>query len=37
MFTKRAGRERWPHDLAGNKLAGGTRGNRQLAARNTVL
>ena len=37
MLTQRAGSERWPRDLAGNKLGGGTRDDRQVAARSNML
>ena len=37
VLTHRAGSERWPRDLAGNKLSGGTRNDRQLAARSYML
>ena len=37
MFTQCAGSERRLHNLEGNKLVGGTRDNRQLAARNNML
>jgi hypothetical protein len=37
MLTQHAGSERWPRDLAGNNLGGGTRDDRQLAARNIML